>query len=254
MAFLTRPKGGMIVAQYGAKTADYTAKISDDILTVDTTAGNKTVTLPAAATCTGKVLTIKKLVTANTLTIDGNASETIDSVTTKVMSLASSSVSIMSDGSNWHVVGTGGPFNIASYLFDTSNGYGSTNTHVRKWTNSQISLDVSSLLTVVYNSATLGAVITANRRCRIFMQYSDQYSGPAIVGISLNATDYVTDFTSLTRSQQVASTFTSADQVPCTAVYNGILDSGSKLAPHNNLNTTGASTSKSWMSIFAEDF
>jgi hypothetical protein len=50
-------------------------------------------------------LTIKKVdASANTVTVDGNAAETIDGVTTKVLSAQYASISIICDGSTWSVV------------------------------------------------------------------------------------------------------------------------------------------------------
>ncbi|OQW48868.1 MAG: hypothetical protein A4C66_05940 [Nitrospira sp. HN-bin3] len=54
----------------------------DDSVDVDTTSGNITVTLPPAASVPGKQYHIKKSVAANTLTVDGNGSETIDGAAT----------------------------------------------------------------------------------------------------------------------------------------------------------------------------
>lgn len=50
----------------------------DDSLDVDTTGGNITVSLPAAATCPGKQFHVKKLVAANTLTLDAAGTDLID--------------------------------------------------------------------------------------------------------------------------------------------------------------------------------
>jgi hypothetical protein len=67
---------------------------------------NRIVTLPAAAGNTGRVYVIKKIdASAFTVTIDGNASETIDGATTKVLALQYAGMTIQCDGSNWHIIG-----------------------------------------------------------------------------------------------------------------------------------------------------
>ncbi len=86
-----------------AKTTTYTATIDDDVITCSTGSA-WTLTLPAASTATGKVLEIKKTSSDfNALTIDGNASETIDGATTIKINTQYESMIIMCDGSNWHI-------------------------------------------------------------------------------------------------------------------------------------------------------
>ena len=67
--------------------------------------GTMTLTLPAAANCTGHEYTFKKTTAAAfAITLDGNASETIDGATTfTAMDAQYDTVTIVSDGSNWHV-------------------------------------------------------------------------------------------------------------------------------------------------------
>jgi hypothetical protein len=51
------------------------------------------------------VLTIKKIdASVNAVTIDGNASETIDGATTKALSSQYASYEIACDGSAWYIV------------------------------------------------------------------------------------------------------------------------------------------------------
>lgn len=88
-----------------SKSADYTATTSDDVLLVDASGAARTITLYASSGNSGKVLHVKKTdSSANSVTVDGNASETIDGATTKVLALQYESVTIVCDGSNWHVV------------------------------------------------------------------------------------------------------------------------------------------------------
>lgn len=97
-----------IVKQLGrvvSKTANYTAMDDDFVILCDATSGAITVTLPTAAGRKGKAFCIKKIdSSANTVTIDGNASETIDGATTKVLSTQYSAKWIISDGANWVVI------------------------------------------------------------------------------------------------------------------------------------------------------
>ena len=72
---------------------------------VDASGGNRVITLPAAAGVTGIVYNIKKTDSSiNTVTIDGNAAETIDGKTTKVITTQYENVTIQSNGANWVIL------------------------------------------------------------------------------------------------------------------------------------------------------
>ena len=79
--------------------------------------GPYTVTLPAAATNTGKVYYIKNIdAEGDDITIDGNASETIDGGLTFILDPYKHAVRIISDGTNWHVLEESGMFlNLSSF-------------------------------------------------------------------------------------------------------------------------------------------
>lgn len=86
------------------KTTTYTAVTTDDVITV-TTGSAWTLTLYAASGNAGRVLRIKKTSSdLNALTIDGNASETIDGATTTSINTQYEEVTIVCDGSNWHIL------------------------------------------------------------------------------------------------------------------------------------------------------
>ncbi len=75
------------------------------VVICDASSAAFTVTLPAASKFTGRIYHIKKTdSSANAVTVDGNASETIDGDTTKVISTQYDSMMIVCDGSNWHIV------------------------------------------------------------------------------------------------------------------------------------------------------
>lgn len=88
------------------KTADYTATVADAIVLIDTTGGAVTITLPAVATMTGRMLVMKKISTpdANTVTLDGNGAEQIDGALTYVFNVPYMSISLVCDGTAWWVI------------------------------------------------------------------------------------------------------------------------------------------------------
>lgn len=77
----------------------------DDVVRVDTAGAGVTVTLPPAATHYGKEFYIKKTnAGANNVTIDGNASETIDGAATLVFNTQWMTKHIVSNGVSWDVL------------------------------------------------------------------------------------------------------------------------------------------------------
>ncbi len=87
------------------KTSSFTASNSETIYFCDASSGSITVTLPATADSGNRVYYIVKIDgSANNVTIDGNASETINGSTTKVITVQYTSLTISTDGSNWFVI------------------------------------------------------------------------------------------------------------------------------------------------------
>lgn len=98
----TAPGVGSQTLDVKSKTTTYTAAATDTVLLVDASGGAWTLTLPAAASNTGHIFYIKKTDSSvNAVTVDGNASETIDGTTTKTVSFQYEAIMIVSDGTNW---------------------------------------------------------------------------------------------------------------------------------------------------------
>jgi hypothetical protein len=91
-----------------AKTGTYTLTVNDYLVTADAVGGDFTLTLPAAATAgIGKIYIIKNIsdVWGEDVTIDGNASETIDGAATYVLYGGQfETLKIICDGSNWQII------------------------------------------------------------------------------------------------------------------------------------------------------
>jgi len=89
------------------KTAAYTATLTDDVIKGDTAAvGAFSITLPLAATATGKIYTfIRTGAGINALTIDGSGAETIDGAATNAtMDAQYDSLTILCDGTEWFII------------------------------------------------------------------------------------------------------------------------------------------------------
>ena len=95
-----------LVIQVVAKTGAYTLTAIDDFIECDASGGAFTITLPAvASTTTGKVYHIKKIdSSANVVTVDGNASETIDDGTTASITTQYECITIINNGSEWWII------------------------------------------------------------------------------------------------------------------------------------------------------
>jgi hypothetical protein len=115
------PSGAVSVS---AKTSNYTLTDSDDVILGDTTSGNVTLTLPAAASRTGRRYTVIKTVAANSLIIDGNGAETISGAATQTLTQRFHALNLVCDGSGWCLEAEYNP--AVSTLFAT----GSTAGHV----------------------------------------------------------------------------------------------------------------------------
>jgi hypothetical protein len=85
-------------------TATEAVQPSDDILLVDTTSGNVTLTLPLAATVRGQWYEVKKLVAANTVTLDPAGGETIEGAATLAWTAQYQAYTVYSDGTEWWIV------------------------------------------------------------------------------------------------------------------------------------------------------
>lgn len=91
------------------KTANYTVlgteATRDIIILADATAGDMTITFPTASSYQNRRVIVKKTdSTSNTVTLDGNGSETIDSDLTKIISGQYTSITNVSSGSNWSII------------------------------------------------------------------------------------------------------------------------------------------------------
>ena len=83
------------------KTTTYSVTVNDDIVLANS-ATPFTITLPAVSGLTGQHYTIKNINTAN-ITVDGNASETIDGQLTQILTQYES-IDIVCNGSAWFII------------------------------------------------------------------------------------------------------------------------------------------------------
>lgn len=119
---------------------------------------------------------------------------------------------------------------------NTGNGYGSTNTMIRRFTNTVT--NVGSDITYA-DSATLGASFTINNAGVYSISYSDAFTSNSFMGISLNTTQPTTNITSINVGNALAVAWTTATAPECVS-WTGYLDAGSVIRAHANANTQQA--------------
>ena len=97
--------GGGGIDTVVTKTSAYTATVDDNTVLCNGTSAGFTITLPASSGNSGLKYNIKKIDSSvNTITIDGNASETIDGNLTVSLSSQYDSYTIQCDGTNWYIL------------------------------------------------------------------------------------------------------------------------------------------------------
>jgi hypothetical protein len=88
-----------------SQDAAYTVSYNDAVILVDATAGAVTISLPPAREMEQKRLTVKKIdPSVNAVTVDANASETIDGAANKVISSQYVSHDFISFNGAWWIV------------------------------------------------------------------------------------------------------------------------------------------------------
>ena len=88
------------LAVTSVSSGPYSAAISDGVILVT---GTFTIDLPTAIGNTGRYLVIKNIGTG-TITVDASGTQTIDGALTYTLTLQYEVVTIVSDGSNWHII------------------------------------------------------------------------------------------------------------------------------------------------------
>ncbi len=98
--------GGPIATALSSKTAAYTITVTDSVILGDATTAAFTVTLPTAVGIVGRQYTIKLTSTgANAVTVGTTSSQSVDGTATKTFGSQNASITVVSDGTNWQIVG-----------------------------------------------------------------------------------------------------------------------------------------------------
>jgi len=122
---------------------------------------------------------------------------------------------------------------------NTANGYGSTNTAIRRFTNTVT--NTGSSITYA-DSATLGATFTINTAGVYGLSYSDQFNGAAFMGLSLNSSQLTTSIHSITAADIIASDTTANDGWSASVSATIYLAVNDVVRAHGNATPSGANT------------
>lgn len=100
------PTGTLLQRPIVTKTTTYSVSaLTDYTILCDASGGSLSINLPTAADAKWQEYNIKKIdSSANTVTIDGSGSETIDGATTAVITLQWESVTVQSNGTAWYIL------------------------------------------------------------------------------------------------------------------------------------------------------
>jgi hypothetical protein len=119
---------------------------------------------------------------------------------------------------------------------NTANGYGSTNTKIRRFTN--VVLNQGADVTYA-DSATLGGSFTVNKTGVYAISYSDSFASSQHFGLSLNSAQLTTDIQSITAANILKIGVTGGAGSPQTVSDTVYLTAGDVVRAH----TTGISAS-----------
>jgi hypothetical protein len=196
--------GAFIGGTTSAKSADYTITDTDGfaLIAMTTSSTNRTVTLPAAANNTNRVLTVKKVDSGTGYLILARAgSDTIDGQTSKRAVEQYDFIAVQSDGTNWHVLNIGGS-QFGWLRLSGGNGHGSTNNKIRRFVT-EITSAANHLSMTYADSSTNGGSITIVQDGIYQINYMDTGSTTINVGISVNSSQLTTSIDSITNADRV---------------------------------------------------
>lgn len=120
---------------------------------------------------------------------------------------------------------------------NTANGYGSTNTVIRRFTN--VVTNQGSDITYT-DSATLGATFTINTAGVYAISYSDPFNAASASGISLNSSQLTTSIQTVNAADVLAWSGSAAANVPGNSSWIGYLSAGAVIRAHAISTPAGA--------------
>lgn len=174
---------GMLYSN-NSKNVNYNVTATDVYIGGDASSGSITESLPSGVAFTGQVFVFKKIdATVNTVTINVTGGANIDGVSTYVLNTQYQSVTVISNGSNYSIIGTSsivGPITSGIYTPSTFNTLNISTSTPNQFTWTRIGNIVT-----VYGSITFTAT-SSSASC--VMGISLPVTSPSLVSADLNGT------------------------------------------------------------------
>lgn len=190
---------GSMAFPVSARTSNTILGTGDKATHINVTSGTFTQTLAAAATRGNGWFCFYENSGTGVVTLDGNASETLNGATTMLLAQGESCL-IICDGANDRVL----KFQLlGDHLVEvhTGNGHGSTNTVIRRFTTTMT--NTGSAITYA-DSATNGGTFTINSPGLYAITYTENSTGSAAAGISVNSAELTTSVSTITAASRKA--------------------------------------------------
>lgn len=128
----------------------------------------------------------------------------------------------------------------------TDNGFGSTNTAIRKFSNVAHNLGTAITYT---SSATDGDSFTINESGIYAVSFSDNFSVAAHIGISLNSSQLTTSISAINIADCLSLTYTPSGAAAGAPSWTGYLKAGDVIRPHCGVSLTNSTVSGETFSI-----
>lgn len=134
----------------------------------------------------------------------------------------------------------------SSVRLNTSNGYGSTGTMIRRYTNT---LDNLGSAITYADSATSGASFTVNEDGNYNIMVTDQFNTSAYLGISKNSSQLTAAIHSITAADRLSIATTSATNNSAVANWSGFLSKNDVIRAHGDGSPVGNDASRCSITI-----
>lgn len=95
---------GYGLVRYTTTSVDYTAVLTDDVILVDTSGGEVTITLPSLEDADGKFFTIKRLGGADNVIVVPDGTDLIQGEVQKILNVAWWGMDILATSSGWIII------------------------------------------------------------------------------------------------------------------------------------------------------
>ncbi len=134
----------------------------------------------------------------------------------------------------------------SSIRLNTVNGYGSTNTVIRRFSNTVDNLGTAITYT---DSASLGASFIANESGIYTVTYADVFNSGSYFGLSKNSSQLMTDIRSINVADRLEIATSSASDFVQTVSWSGYLLKGDIVRPHTQGSASGTNPDRAQFTI-----